>query len=643
MPPTGSVSGLPPPTSSPPNPLKRSADRWDQDDYPESKRLRSGISPDELQRMASVTAFKDDRRASIDYTGRSPPPSESVPSSAHPRNASPTLSTRPIRTLPSPSSMNFPPSVPPSLAPPTAPSIGSPSPSYQPAVSIHTASASSATSAHIADLQHQVTLKSLALQTLQSEYASLLQKLQRERVKSQTIEKKTTVADQEVNELTSKNEELTEQLKNLESQLEASEKKRETERAEASREKDQWGRMLELGGRIQNKHATEKQKLEDEIKALTDRVAAYEAEGPNRVRQIEIPGDPKRRTSQESTSGSETPSARSNLTTGVLGSDAASLKHEISILNSRIDILRFALEEARRHNRVLDNRAREFVHRTGEIGNIVNRTLEDEESVSKSKRKDGSQYESAESRRSSDGTPKPNWSPNTLRPPESNSVAESSTSPRFEDSRKPSQSTASSISTATMASIARAKSPSPAELGFHVNPSTSSPEELIRALGPVPTSLPSFQFSEQFVAHETYPERYVGGSQGHHLQRKRSIPWTAPSITEMEQANVNMAFGSFRPLQHHIPSPYASITRIAEQAETSPHSYHSSPGPIMDNSSPTSSGSVSGPSPSADGSRSADSAVPISTLVSGPQEHAAPPAVMPPPPRPNATPTDSTG
>lgn len=65
-------------------------------------------------------------------------------------------------------------------------------------------------SAHIADLQHQVTLKSLALQTLQSEYASLLQKLQRERVKSQAFEKKFSIADAEVTELNEKISDLTE-------------------------------------------------------------------------------------------------------------------------------------------------------------------------------------------------------------------------------------------------------------------------------------------------------------------------------------------------------------------------------------------------------------------------------------------------
>ena len=147
----------------------------------------------------------------------------------------------------------------------------------------------SAISAHIADLQHQVTLKSLALQTLQAEYASLLQKLQRERVKSRTMEK-TSEAHQEVNDLTDKNEDLTEEVKRLQMQLEESERKRESERADSVREKEQWLRMLEIGGRLHSRNTEEKQRLKDEKNYLSQRVAAYEGENdPQSREQSSVP------------------------------------------------------------------------------------------------------------------------------------------------------------------------------------------------------------------------------------------------------------------------------------------------------------------------------------------------------------------
>jgi parvulin-like peptidyl-prolyl isomerase len=173
--------------------------------------------------------------------------------------------------------------VPHAPAPPTPPlsciteqtrRLGYPLYFQEPSTLAETASGSVnfATSAHTADLQHQVTLKSLALQTLQSEYASLLQKLQRERVKTQTIERKTNVADQEVNGLAGRNEELSERVQELELRLE----RLEAERTEFADEKEQWLRMLGICHRLQANYAEERQVLVEERDALQVRTAAYD-------------------------------------------------------------------------------------------------------------------------------------------------------------------------------------------------------------------------------------------------------------------------------------------------------------------------------------------------------------------------------
>jgi hypothetical protein len=207
----------------------------------------------------------------------SPAHSDSWRSSAHPQQQSPGFYGRSLRPLPSPSSLAAA-SQKASWSAPSVPQGSSPTSIYQAPPSIHTAPTSSAASQHIADLQHQVTLKSLSLQTLQSEYTSLLQKSQRDRLKSQTFEKKTVAADQEINDVTTRNEDLVEQVRTLETQLEECERKRETERSDAVREKDQWSRMLEMSGRLQAKSADDRQKMVHEKESLQQRLLIYENE-----------------------------------------------------------------------------------------------------------------------------------------------------------------------------------------------------------------------------------------------------------------------------------------------------------------------------------------------------------------------------
>jgi hypothetical protein len=226
---------------------------------------------------------------------------------------------------------------------PAAPPGSSPTSANQAPTSIHTATTSTAASQHIAELQHQVTLKSLSLQTLQSEYTSLLQKSQRDRLKSQTFEKKATAADQEINDLTARNEELTEQIKTLETQLEECEKKRETERSDAVREKDQWGRMLEMSGRLQAKNADDRQKLVHEKESLQQRLQIYENEAALSA---------KRRASQSykasSPSGQDAgtmeTSRQANEESKEDAARIATLQHENEMWQKRTYLLRSVLE-----------------------------------------------------------------------------------------------------------------------------------------------------------------------------------------------------------------------------------------------------------------------------------------------------------
>lgn len=619
--PASFVHGTPSQMISPPSGVKRPGDRWDQDELPMPKRPRSGASLDELHRTTSNSISKDDRRGSLDFTPRSPQPTDSVPGSAYPRAGSPGLSARPNRPLPSPSSLAYPLSAAPSVAPPTAASGGSPSTSYQPAVSIHTASTNSATSAHIADLQHQVTLKSLALQTLQSEYASLLQKLQRERVKSQTIEKKTSVADQEVNDLTSKNEDLTEQLKSLETQLEECERKRELERSTAASEKEQWTRILEMNDRLQSKSAEQNQKLREEKNELSQRVAAYEDGSSSRFDSVKRSSTSRvdaTRPGADTQGSGEKSAATAAGSLGDATNDVETLKSEIAVLNSRIDVLRYSLEEAKRRSQSLGDKAREFVESNVEIGTSIDRTLDED---AKTSRRLLEQQPSAASGRSTPTRQKPSWSP-SVQTGQLNSSRTLSKSPNPQELPTPAPTT--SLSDVSMAAIGRAVSPGPAELGFHVTPSTSSPEDLIRALGPVPAPLAPMQFGSLNPAHDNSKR----GNSGQKKKLRKQPAIAAPS----ETSNV----GSFRPLNHHVPAQPFGFGRPVKH-EGAYQSFQESPNSTADRTSPNSSRSESRRSSNEEKYASSTSWNGQNAFTSGwpPSADASTAFTMPPPPRPS--------
>ncbi|GIZ39328.1 hypothetical protein CKM354_000271500 [Cercospora kikuchii] len=458
---------------STPTGSKRSAGPWDWDETAQ-KRPRSGAS-ESMHQPFRAPAY--DRPRSIedarkDLSGYSPARADSIPGSAHPGTASPTFAQRAARALPSPSSITYSNCSAPSLPTLAAQSIASPATSYLPASSLHTAPAHPATSAHIAELQHQVTLKSLALQTLQSEYASLLQKLQREKVRSQAIEKKTSVADQEVNELTNKNEDLTEQVKLLTSQLEHSERKREAERSEAEREKNQWGRMLEMSGRLQAKADAEKQRLLAEKETLLQHVSRLRQPPKEQETQekqlVTSPEDDQRR-------AFIAPRAQTHVQDR--SDDLDELRRTVATQARRIELFKSALEQIRAQSAELDERAQAIRQRSSELQNISGRALNVDDTVAMAQ----------------------HARPDVSAPPPSQAAVSTSFDRQGPDRRPPvptpqlsRRSTTLDVlidgrmQPANIKEVSRARTPGPDELGFPLPPTTSTSEELLSALGPVP-------------------------------------------------------------------------------------------------------------------------------------------------------------
>lgn len=162
--------------------------------------------------------------------------------------------------LPSPTSMNFP--APSSTAlPPLAPSTSYPS---------------SAQTSHLQDLQHQVSVKTLALTTLQREYDALLQKLERQRTKCAALEKKFEVSDVEINSLTDEKELLQGTITQLEKQVEGLTQSRDECQREMRRSGEQYMKIMEMGGKLQVRAAEEKREWLKEKEVFEKRVRVLE-------------------------------------------------------------------------------------------------------------------------------------------------------------------------------------------------------------------------------------------------------------------------------------------------------------------------------------------------------------------------------
>lgn len=265
---------------------------------------------------------------------------------------SPMQAPQPSRSgmLPSPASMNFPnaPSLPP-ISPPTS--------------SLHT----SAQTIHLQDLQHQVSVKTLAFQTLQREYDSLIQKLERQRTKCATLEKKFEVSDVEINDLTDEKEKLQAQVNALESQVEDLQQSRDEARRQLVANGAQYMRIMEMANRLQAQGSddkkrwnTERCELEQRIKVLEEAmVTGYEEPTEDAEHNLGASSPPPNILSHNphlspaaSTSSAETINV---------------LRVEIGRLRSRTQILEAALQTMREESISIQVAARQLVESGGRI------------------------------------------------------------------------------------------------------------------------------------------------------------------------------------------------------------------------------------------------------------------------------------
>jgi hypothetical protein len=121
-----------------------------------------------------------------------------------------------------------------------------------------------------------VTVKTLALQTLQREYEALLQRLERMRVRSQVLEKKFEVSDAEINSLSNEKEKLVNQVQKLEAQVEELQQARDEARTAGAESASQYMKIVEMASRLQGPGVGSKRSWEQERELMLARIKELE-------------------------------------------------------------------------------------------------------------------------------------------------------------------------------------------------------------------------------------------------------------------------------------------------------------------------------------------------------------------------------
>lgn len=140
-------------------------------------------------------------------------------------------------------------------------------------------------SAHLHDLQHQLSTKTLAVQTLQREHDQLLAAFSRSQLRCTALEKKSQVADHEINTLTEDKIRLQQRVEALEKQVEELVESRDQIRNQSTADMAQWRQIMTMSSQLQLKGAeearqykTDREAWEQERILLQNQIEALKSE-----------------------------------------------------------------------------------------------------------------------------------------------------------------------------------------------------------------------------------------------------------------------------------------------------------------------------------------------------------------------------
>jgi predicted nucleic acid-binding Zn-ribbon protein len=146
----------------------------------------------------------------------------------------------------------------------------------------------SAQTSHLQDLQHQISTKTLALQTLQREHDQLLAAFSRSQIRCSTLDKKSQVSDHEINSLTEEKIRLQQQVEALESQVEDLSQARDSVQKQSSADGAQWRQIMAMSSQLQVKgaedarrHKAEKEAWDRQRDLLEERIKDLETGRPS--------------------------------------------------------------------------------------------------------------------------------------------------------------------------------------------------------------------------------------------------------------------------------------------------------------------------------------------------------------------------
>ena len=232
--------------------------RWEKEDNPDHRDFRISphqdrdgsrrtdiIAPTEPERRRSIAGDVVPRHMQSSPFGAPPWTTVRVTQPDSPMQAPPS-----VRQLPSPSSLNFTSAS--QLPPPLSPSLsGLKSP--------HTA--------HLQELQHQLSTKSLAHQILQGEHDKLLAAYSRSQIRCATLEKKSHVSDTEINNLAEDRGRLTNEVERLELQVEELQQKKDEADKQSAASGVQYMKIMAMSSKLQAQSAADQKKWRSDREA----------------------------------------------------------------------------------------------------------------------------------------------------------------------------------------------------------------------------------------------------------------------------------------------------------------------------------------------------------------------------------------
>jgi hypothetical protein len=258
-------------------------------------------------------------------------------------------------TLPSPSPLNCHPRSLPSISSPTTTSIQT-----------------SAHSALLQDLQHQLSVKTLEVRTLQRDYDNLLQKLEQQSTKCTTLEKKSEVSDAEIDTLTDEKKKLQAQFAATEAQVKELQQSRDEARRQLVANGAQYMRIMDMANRLQVQGAEDKKKWETERSGLEHRIRVLEEAVMTGGTEHPTPTPDK----EQQLSGSPVSAPGSAASPSSQAELIYVLRAEVGRLRSRTQLLKTALRDMRKEGVLIQTAVRQLSESGGRLEAVVQSTVE---------------------------------------------------------------------------------------------------------------------------------------------------------------------------------------------------------------------------------------------------------------------------